>query len=176
MEGLLWLLQWGAGRCHYNCWGQGTLGCHREAAGVSPGWFLKGYYSFWEWGTPGGMGLGALQPKVDWEEKWSLPKSHTTLTLILLEFAVRISPRESISQAQVADSSTGLELRWGYSRAGRVGLCSPPMLMQTGGECSPQGRWCLSAVQERNSAQGFWWLTSQHSSQSYIAQFVLTRL
>ena len=53
--------------------------------------------------------MGALQPKVDWEEKWSLPKSHTTLTLILLEFALRIFPREFVSQAQAADSSTGLE-------------------------------------------------------------------
>ena len=69
----------------------------------------KGYYSCWEWGTPGSMGLGVLQPKVDWEEKWSLPKSHTTLTLILLEFALRIFPREFVSQAQAADSSTGLE-------------------------------------------------------------------
>lgn len=56
------------------------------------------------------------------EGKWSLPQNHTTLSLILPKFVLKISSRKCVPQVQAAGSCTGHEVSWVLSTDQKGGL------------------------------------------------------
>ena len=71
--------------------------------------------------------------------------------------------KKSIPQLQAADSSSEHELGHAAQQGvRRVKLVQPaPRLMKFGGRRPTQKRWLLWAVQEKDSAQGPWWMSRQ---------------